>query len=724
MDSEEKVIPTTCASHCGGTCVLKVHIKNGVISRIESDDGEEPQLRACLKGRAYRQRVYAPDRLKFPMKRVGDRGQGKFERITWDEALDDTASELTRVRDTYGPASILYLWGAGDVNQIHNTRCFHKLLSRAGGYTRVWGTASYQGGISSAQATYGTWRTSSSRDDLLNSRLIFLWGWNPANTVTGTNTCWYLAQARERGCKVVSIDPRYTATAATFADQWIPIKPGTDTAMLLAMAYTMIIEGLQDQTFLDKYTVGFEHFKNYVLGKEDGEAKTPGWAEAITGVPPSAVENLAREYAITKPAALMAGIAPGRTAHGEQYHRAASTLAAMTGNIGIHGGDAAGRCWEGASWYPYKMRYGLVYRPEDGYNPIDDVITDGRVQHYFPAGVHHVYLPDFILNGKTGGYPADIKIALILNKNYLNQYPNINKIIKGLKKLEFIVVLEQFMTATAKFADIILPTTTFFERNDIVFGVGTPFYGFANKILEPLGECKSHLDIARLLAARMGITDFGDETEEELLKKEVAESEIPNYEAFKGKGIYRIELGQPFVPFKKQIEDPVNNPFPTTSGKIEIYSQRWADLNNPEVPPVAKYIENWESRRDPLAKKYPFQLITTHFKRRTHGQFDNVPWLRELEPQAMLINSIDAQIRGIGNGEKVRVFNDRGELIIIAKVTERIMPGVVDIPQGAWFDPDERGLDWGGNPNVLTKDQCSLGGAFPYNNCLVEVEKI
>ncbi len=723
-ESPEKVIPTTCASHCGGTCVLKVHVRDGVITRIETDDGEEPQLRACLRGRAYRQRVYAPDRLKFPMKRVGVRGEGRFERTTWDEALDTVAKELLRVRDTYGAASIVYVHGAGDINQLHNWRQFHKLLCRFGGYTAPWGVASWQGGLFAVQNTYGTWRTSNSRDSLLNSRLIMLWGWNPASTVGGTNTCWYLIRAREAGARVVAVDPRCTDTAAILADEWIPIRPGTDTAMVIAMAYTIITENLHDQAFLDKYTVGFEYFKNYVLGAEDGEAKTPTWAEAITGVPAARIKSLAREYATTKPAALMAGIAPGRSAYGEQFHRATGTLAAMTGNVGIHGGDAGGRSWEGGNWYPYKMRYGHACRPEDGSNPLSQVVSDGRTHACLPSGVHYVDLADFVLKGKAGGYHADIKAAFIASKNYLNQYPNINKIVEALKKLEFIVVLEQFMTATARFADILLPTTTFLERDDILFGVGTPFYGFGNKVIEPVGECKSHLDIARELATHMGITDFGDETEDELLRKEVAESEIPDYETFKKKGIYRIDLSKPYVAFKKQMENPADSPFLTPSGKIEIYSQNLANVNDPKIPPVAKYIETWESRNDPLAKKYPLQLITTHFKRRAHGQFDNVPWLRELEEQAIQINPVDAQARSIRGGDKVRVFNDRGEMIICARVTERIMPGVVDIPQGAWYDPDGKGVDRGGNPNVLTKDRRSPGGAFAYNTCLVQVEKL
>ncbi len=727
--SKEKIVRTTCASHCGGTCVFKVHVKDGIISRIETDDSEEPQLRACARGRAYRQRIYDPYRLKYPMKRIGERGACRFNRISWGEALDTVAKELVRVRDKYGAASTFFLWSPGDLNQLHTYRHFHKVLSRLGGYTKTWGAYSFQGGIFSAQTTYGDVRTGNSREDLLNSRLIILWGWNPANTIGGTNTSWYLAQAKESGTKIITVDPRFTDTGAILSDQWIPIRPATDTAMLIAMAYVIIKDGLHDESFLNTYTIGFQQFKDYVLGVEDGVAKTPAWAEIITGVPARTIGNLAREYARAKPAALLCGIAPGRTAYGEQYHRAASTLAAMTGNVGIHGGDASGRAWESGVWYPYKMSYGMVLTPQDGVNPVYQKDRPRETQSsdhplYDPSGVHYLRAADCILKGRDGGYPADIKLALIVNSNYVNQLSNVNKIVKAFKKLEFIAVVEQAMTATAKFADILLPTATFLERNDIDCGVGIPFYGFVNKAVEPVGECKTHLQIACELAAHLDLTDFEKKTEEELLKEMVAETEISDYDEFKKKGIYRLEFDKPYVAFKEQIEDPENRPFSTSSGKIEIYSQSMADLNNPEMPPVAKYIEAWESRNDPLAEKYPLQLITTHFKRRTNGQYDRVPWLRELEPQAMLINKLDAEARGITNGDRVRVFNDRGEIFILAKLTERIMPGVVDVPQGAWYDPDDKGVDRGGNPNVLIRDKPSPGGAFPYNSCLVEAKKL
>lgn len=725
---EEKVIMTACASHCGGRCLLKVHVSDGVITRIETDDGEEPQLRACLRCRAYRQRVYDPDRLKFPMKRTGERGEGKFERISWDEALDTIVAELNRVRSQYGPSAVLYLGGGGDTMTLHYSFSIDELLSMTGGSTRRCGIPSFDGGLYASLATYGTLSSANDSDDLLNSRLIILWGWNPTITINETNTAWYLMQAKEAGARIISIDPRYTSSTATLADQWIPIIPGTDTAMLVAMAHVMITENLHDRTFLDTYTVGFERFQDYVLGKEDGIPKTPAWAESITGVSAPVIENLAREYASTKPAALIAGIGPGRTAYGEQYHRASKTLAAMTGNIGVHGG------WTGRSYVPFLRFGGFDFKmgslPVSDGNPVEfgkprrkDSLPDAK-GYVSAARIHACEVPGAILEGKAGGYPADIKMVLVMHTNPVNQYPNSNKMARALRELEFTVVAEQVMTATAKFADILLPVSTFMERNDIALGGVPPAYGYVNKVIEPLYESRSPLEICRGLAERLGISVYSGKTEDEWLREMLKDSYVPDYDTFKKKAVYRVERSEPRVAFKEQIEDPENNPFPTPSGKIEIYSQRLADMNNPEIPPIPKYVETWESRNDPLAARYPLQLITTHFKRRTHTQFDRVPWLRELGVQAISINSVDAEARGINDGDDVKVFNDRGEIIIPAQVTERIMPGVVDLPQGSWYSPDEKGVDGGGCANVLTRDQASPGGAFPFNTALVQIEKL
>ncbi len=736
LRSDEKITPlagdktviTTCSSHCAGACILKVHVRNGVITRIASDDGEEPQLRACLKGRAYRQRVYAPDRLLYPLKRTGKRGSGQFARISWDEALETLARELIRVRDAYGPEAIFLKSSAGDTVSLHGATPFTKVLSLIGGFSKHWGFNSFEQGIFAELATFGTLYDRNGRDDLLNSRLIILWACDPAITVHDTNTTWYLTQAREKGIKIIVIDPRYTDTAATYADQWVPIIPGTDTALMIAMAYVMISEQLQDQDFLAAYTVGFDKFRDYVLGTEDGVPKTPAWAEAITSVPAATIVELARDYARTKPAALITGIAAGRTAYGEQYHRAAMTLAAMTGNIGIPGGNAAGRSWTALGMYPFLKKGallpGLENPAENGY-PVFKNFLPARKQYQRGVGMMPGgRVADALCKGKAGGYPADYKLLLIVNANYPNQSPDINKSVQALKKMEFVCAVEQFMTPAAQWADLVLPSCTFLERNDFTVGEGVPFFGVQNQAITPQGETRSHLEMAVGLAAKLGLTLFDDMTEEGILREMIAKTVIPDYDAFLETGLHRVPLAEPYVAFRKEIEDPVNHPFPTPSGKIEIYSQQLAEMEDPGLPPVPKYVEAWEGRNDPLAAQYPLQLVTVQCRRRAHTQNETLPWLRELQKQELQISPADAFSRGIKDGDPVKVFNGRGAIALPARITQRIMPGVVAIPAGAWYDPDAEGVDRGGNPNVLLKSTASPGGGFITNTCLVQVERM
>jgi len=727
--SQEIVIPASCPHDCGGRCFLRVHVKDGIINRIETDDGEEPQIRACLKGHAYRQRVYGNDRLRFPMKRIGERGEGKFERISWDDALDIVASELKRVKSKYGPGAIFFLWSAGARGYLHNYGTMLRLLNMFGGYTTRWGGHSHEACSYACLANYGTTITAESRDGLINSRLIIMWGWNPAVTIQTPKTTFYLAKAKEAGARIISVDPQLNDTAATFADQWIPIIPNTDAAVLIAMAYVMIKENLHDQKFLDKYTVGFDQFKDYVIGDEDGLPKTPAWAEAISGIPMAIIEGLAREYATTNPAALIPGWSAGRTAYGEQYHRAAITLAAMTGNIGIRGGNAAGL---GRPPLPSQKL------PIDGFdvgfpvgkNPLENGASSATG---FDSALHDGYkvntpkIWDAILKGKAGGYPDDFKLLYLLCGNFLNQELNTNKGVEALKKAEFIVIHEQVMTPTAKFADILLPINTHLERNDVFAPPAGSYFIYSNKAIDSLYESKSDFEIASELAPRLGIFDYSDKTEDEWLREIVKWQDfaeyIDDYDRFKSKGLWKWQLPEPAIAFKEQIEDPENHPFPTPSGKIEIYSQRLADLNNPKIPPIPKYIEAWESRNDLLAKKYPLQLITTHPNIRVHSTLCGVPWLNEVEPTVLRISPPDAQVRSIRDEDEVRIFNDRGEMRIKAKVTQRILPGVVRINEGAWYQPDGKGVDRGGCPNVLMKDERSPGGAFITNTCLVQIER-
>ena len=730
-ESGVKIIRTTSTFDCGGRCPIRLHVKDNRIIRIEGDDvGEPEQLRTCLRCRAFRQYVHHPQRLMFPQKRVGSRGQGRFERISWDEALDTLANELNRVKETYGNEGIFLATGGGYLAGLHNGGfAAQRLLNQFGGCVTHYGNISSEGAVWASLTQYGSVMVGHSRDDMLNSKLILLWGWDPARMISGTNTMYHVIKARENGAKVIVVDPRYHDTAATVADEWIPIYPGTDTAVFVAMAYVMIKEELHDQAFLDKYTIGFDKFRDYVLGQEDGIDKTPSWASEISSVPAETITRLAREYAGTKPAALMDCQGPARSAMGEQYNRCASTLSAMTGNVGRPGGSACG----GLMGIPVGHMFRMSAIPP-GKNPFE---MDGpRVKGTLDIRlrvikrVHINKIFDAILKGKKGGYPSDIKMMWSMCNNYLNQTGNSNKAARALQKLEFLCVNELFMTPQARYADLLLPVTSAAERSDLTRPWPSgPYFTFVNRALEPLGECKSDFDITNELAERLGIKNFNPYTEEEWLKMFVElnpeyQKHIKDYDKFREDGIHRVKLPEPIVAFKEQIDDPDNNSFPTPSGKIEIFSQRVADLKKPDTPPIPKYIPTPEDRNDPLFEQYPLQLLTPHPKNRVHSELYLVPWLREVEEHRAWMNPLDAEPRGIKNGDEILVFNDRGKVGIKAWITERIIPGVVSIFEGAWYNPDKDGVDRGACANTLTKDAYSGGGAAVMNTSLVEIEKI
>jgi anaerobic dimethyl sulfoxide reductase subunit A len=729
-DDDVKIVRTTSTFDCGGRCPLKLHVRDNRILRVEGDDIAEPeQLRTCLRCRALRQYVHHPQRLMYPQKRVGERGEGKFERISWDEALETLAGQLTRVKETYGSEGIFLATGGGYLAGLHNGGfAAQRLMNQFGGCVTHYGNISSEGAVWASLAQYGSVMVGHSREDMLNSKLIILWGWDPARMISGTNTMYHVIKARENGARVIAIDPRYHDTAATVADEWIPIRPGTDTAMMVAMANVMIRENLHDQPFLDKYSVGFDKFKDYVLGHEDGTEKTPRWAAEICGVDADTIIRLAREYAGTKPAALMDCQGPARSAMGEQYNRCAATLSAMTGNVGRAGGSACG----GLMGIPVGHMFRMSAIPP-GKNPFEmegpNVKGTLDIRMRIIKRIHINNIFDAILKGKQGGYPADIKLMWSMCNNYLNQTGNSNKAARALQKLEFFCAQELFMTAQARYADLLLPVTSAVERSDLTRPWPSgPYFTFMNRALEPLGECKSDLDIVSELAQRLGIEGFNPHTEDEWLKMFVDlnpeyQEHIKDYDKFKKDGIHRVKLDAPIIAFKEQIDDIDKNPFPTPSGKIEIFSQRVADLNKPDTPPIPKYLPTPEDRSDPLIEKFPLQLLTPHPKNRVHSELYMVPWLREVEEHRAWLNPVDADHRGIKDGDEILVFNDRGKVAIKAWVTERIIPGVICIFEGAWYNPDKDGVDRGACANTLTKDAYSGGGAAVLNTSLVQIEK-
>ncbi len=746
IEVKEDIIPTCGTTNCGGRCLVKAHVKDGTIVRISTDDANEdtltcPQIRACLRGRSYRQFVYNPERLKYPMKRVGKRGEGKFEKISWEEAINTIYNETERITKKYGRASLYSNYGSGNWGGITSGRVmFNKLMGMTGGYLGYHNTYSTAQTSHATPYTYGTGSTGSSLDSLVNSKLIILWGFNPAETIFGTPTNFYLQKAKEAGAKFYVVDPRQTDTAVALADEWFPIRPTTDNALMDAMMYVIITENLHDKEFLNKYCIGHdeshlpegvpegESLESYILGKKDGIPKTPEWAERICGLPSNKIRQLAREYATAKPAALIQGWGPQRHMNGEQIVRGSTVLASLTGNVGINGGWASGAGYFG--------RTSIASVPNVP-NPLGlsipcflwtDAITRGT-EMSAEDGVKGLE------EGKT--LPANIKIIYNMASNALiNQHGNINqtkKILEDEGLVEFIVVSDIFMTPSAKFADILLPSNTFFERYDI----GLPWtYGdyaiLSQKAIDSLYESKSDYEWLTMLAKKMGVEkEFTEgKTEEDWAKWVIEETRktdptFPTWEKMKKEGIHKWKFDKPTIGFEAQIKDPENNPFQTPSGKIEIFSKQLWDMNKHDViPAIPKFIAVNEGPESSLTEKYPLQLIGWHYKRRCHSTHDNNPWMEEAGRQEMWMNSIDAGKRNIKNGDLVKVYNDRGIVKIPVLVTNRIIPGTVAIPQGAWHTADKDGVDIRGAINTLTTQEPSpLAKGNPQHTNLVEVEK-
>jgi anaerobic dimethyl sulfoxide reductase subunit A len=542
-----------------------------------------------------------------------------------------------------------------------------------------------------------------------------MWGWSPADGTFGTGTQQYLKEATRKGVRIICVDPRRTRTSQALADEHIFIKPSTDAAALIAMAHVIVSEGLHDQAFCDRHVLGFDEahlppdapagasYRSYLLGESDGVPKTPEWAASRTGMPAETIRRLAREFATTRPAALHCGYAPGRTAFGEQFHRAAYALAAITGNIGIAGGNTG--VSNGATG-----RGGIKSLPP-GNNPIESKVATPL-------------LADLLAKGRAGGYPADIRMIYSAGGDLFNQCPNASKIAASLAGVEFIVVQDHFLTPTARHADIVLPATTFWERND----VHTPWAGaghyaiFMKQAIKPMYQCRNDIDIFADLARRVGIADYNDKSEMEWLR-ELTRDAVDDFETFAEKGVARFAAPQDAVAFAREIRDPENHRFTTPSGKIEVYSMALAA--RPDyyglgvIPPIPTWIE-------PVTPqvRYPLMLCSPKSRARTHSIHGNQPMLARIDPDDVWMNSDDAAARGIKNGERVRIFNQRGATVLPVKVTRRIAPGVVSIKEGAWFTPDSEGTDTKGCANVLAEDRAAPCGATTYNTNLVEVERL
>ncbi len=757
----DKVFWNSCNVNCGSRCALRVHVKDGVITRIETDNtGDDSygtqQLRACPRGRSMRQRIYAEERIPYPLKRVGKRGEGKFERISWEEAFEEIAARLKKTIATHSNESVYLNYGTGALGSTMGKSWppaatpVARLMNILGGYLNHYSD------YSTCQITVGMpylygggWVDGNGLSDMVNSELAVFFGNNPSETRMSGCKAKTLQHARfTKNTRTIIIDPRYSDTMVSSGDLWVPIRPGTDTALCAGLAHVMITENLVDTAFIEKYTLGYDEdslpqgapkgssYKSYILGLgPDKIAKTPAWAAAITGYPAPQIQRLAREIAAAKPCYICQGWGPQRSTNGENLTRAIGMLAVLTGNVGIAGGNTGARENGG---------YGLGMASFPTLqNPIKTTIS---CFNWFEA------IDDYTkMTATTAGVRGRDKLVAPIKFlwNYAgncitNQHGGINQmhpILQDENKCETIVVLDTTLTPSARYADFLLPVCSNLEEHDWS-AAGDSNIGyviFGEKCIEPLGESLSIYDICAGIAKEMKVEQAFTEGRTQyqwlehlyaLSRKNVPDLPPTLEEAF-ALGVYKKHFPQNHIAYKAFRQDPIANPLATPSGKIEIYSAAlaekaatWTLQKDQNITPLPEYISDPEGYLSEMQKTYPLQLIGHHYKQRTHSSYGNCWWLQEVAPQDVWINPIDAKARGIKHGQKVKIFNDRGVTYIPARVTPRIMPGVVSLPQGAWHTPDSKGQDHNGCVNVLTAlTPTALAKGNPHHSNLVQIER-
>jgi anaerobic dimethyl sulfoxide reductase subunit A len=728
---ETKQVLTGCAHDCGGKCLLVAHVTDGRVTRVtaEPEALNRFHIEPCVRGLVYERRVHHPDRLTQPLIRTGPRGKAEFREASWDEALTLVAERLAEIRERYGPGGFLSMGRSGSFTAcLHATRLVtQRFLSLAGGFLGTTGNYSNGAAGPASIYTYGTEETGNSRSDWLRSQLLLMWGWDPVVTVLGSHTTWALREAKRRGIPIIAVDPRRTATSA-FADHWIPIRPGSDVALLNALAHELVRNGSHDESFLRQHTVGWEAYRAYLDGTEDGVPKTPEWQEPITGVPAETARWLAREYGTRRPAALMPGWAPQRSRQGEQFHRAAAALACFAGYVGVAGGGAAG-----INRGPGPASAAQLPVPPNPFKPTIPIYrwVDCVLSGYAAAdGADGGERPDGEgARGDGEPYPARPRAIYLVGGSPLGQHPDSRKTARALERLDFIVAHDQFMNPSARYADVVLPATTFLERNDILTpydGIGA-FYLFQQQAIQPVGQSRNDFDILAEVAARLGFGEaFTEGRDEDAWLRWIAErAQIPDYEAFREKGLHFTkrpgengdpEGEEPHVAFREQVEGGI--PWSTPTGKIELYSERLAQRNDPLVPPIPRYIDHAEGPTDPLRSQFPLQMISPKSKRRTNSTMDNVFG----DEQAVMLHPVDASSRGLESGQLVRVWNARGTVVVPLQISERVLSGVAELPSGAWVNWNEDGVDVRGCPNTLTSDEgTAWGQSSTQQTVLVEV---
>lgn len=762
-ESEEQVIWNTCAG-CGvGKCPLQFHVKDGVITYVEGDTTGSKEFgglenRACLRGRSIRRWINHPDRLKRPLKRVGKRGEGKFEEISWDEAADLFAENLKRVIDTYGNEAVLK---NGALGVDHGGGAFARFMNMNGGMLSSYGTDSE--GQADAAAGYmlhgdffwGASYEGSPSPVMGDSDLVVLFGSSAATSRINGGSCMYdVAQARENGARIVWVDVRMGEEASAHPEEWLPIRPGTDAALAAALCYVMIDEGLADEEFLHTHTVGYDEetmpesakgqnksYKDYLMGTGyDKIAKTPEWAEPITQIPAEKIYQLARDIANAKAAYIGCGVGVQRRSNGENACTSIMMIPLVAGQWGLPG-TSTGLKPSASGAGPY-----MSVRPGKGKNPIKASIPITKRIEAVERGHEFTALRDGLRGADK--LTTDIKFCYAHSSGMIaNQNPDVNwscSIMEDESKCEFIVGSDFFMTSTMMYCDLVLPEIVNQEDTNVTPATSSGVIEslvFGQKVQEPYYDCRSEWDWMADVAERFGMRDefLGDKSPEEMLAesyaKTVASGKYPTLpktldEGFE-KGLWwqEVKVKPQHWAFR---EDPVANPLPTPSGKVEVYSEAVAniadtwELDDPRdvISPIPIYNPGVESYED-ATDQYPLMGSSWKSKIRYHSKFNQNPLLNQASRHTVWINPIDAEPRGIANGDMVRIYNDRGELHIEARVTPRIVPGAFALEEGKMRELDENGVDVGGCVNTLTTHHWSpLAKHNCSNSILAQIEKL
>jgi anaerobic dimethyl sulfoxide reductase subunit A len=765
--------------------VIKVHIRDGKIWAVEPDDtinhgiaredGHLPDdlidkcmitARPCTKGYAHIRNLNAPNRVIYPMKRAGEKGEGKWKRISWDEALDTIADKLKYYKEKYGPLSI------GDLGEGF------MLSAWFGAGVADWGDHSRQGVAEPERWVLGRDAHEDRQDEgnLLKSKLIVLWGFNPGTTLSN-HVIYTMIRARERGIPIISIEPRYTPTAEAVASQWIPIRPTTDVAMMIAMANVWFKEDLCDKEFIKKWvdTEGVRRWKEYVLGTVDGIDKTPQWAEQICGVPAETILEFARLYARSKPVNLNTAWSLGRQFFGENGIRAAMYLQALTGNTLTPGATASAETSCEFGQHELSLPKPTVdWQKKPGTYQAPALLAHFKwpeaivLREKLDKGEMTVDEYNRIIGNAPGNPPPNIKMLILQSSNPIMTHPDVNTNIKAFKKLDFSVVFSYHLdNPTAKYADIILPQMhRAFEGRDLhprgmrspdMFSLETAnmngnYFVFKEKCVDPPGEVRARGWVWVQLAKRLGIADqcaprlanvpddkwdeaidnlHREAYEKWMLREEIAPLNPPTWEEFLKKPVFRWEVKDPYYTYKNAILRG-ENPFKgTDSGKIEFYSNEVAASNHNQgtkstdvkthsingryggghLPAMAEMTMGGSATyHSKNVGKYPLLMSSPHGLYRVHSLLDNQPLLnQDCYRHAVWISVPEAKSRGIKDNDLVRVFNDQAEIIMPAYVTSKVVPGTVNIFHGGWYTPGKtkttlmpEGIDTRGAPNLMT----------------------